>query len=314
MSDTTNTPATDTEILPSYVTKMEALGIPKTYGERMELAYRVGQALLTADMIPSSLVVYIEGKNGWRNKENGIDQKATVARAAIAILKGFDVGMPPVTAVQNIMVVNNKPCIYGDGGSALVQSSGLLEWQKVETTGSWAGKDYVCKVTMKRIGQSEPYIREFTYKDAEKANLHTKKGPWLDFPTRQCYWRAWSWCARDGFSDALNGLAIAEELRDIETEDKRREPKVDTSDLGPAPAQIQHSVTPTVPPVEQTKQPEPVPASTAEPQGDLLKELGMDENSHKFKPCGKCGGSGRLVDDLGDNECPTCKGAGDVPA
>lgn len=313
MTDTINqTPVTDTDIIPSYVTKMEALGIPKTYGERMELAYRVGQALLTADMIPSSLVVYHEGKNGWRNKDNGIDQKATVARAAIAILKGFDVGMPPVTAVQNIMVVNNKPCIYGDGGSALVQSSGLLEWQKVETTGSWAGKDYVCKVTMKRVGQEVPYERMFGYKDAEKAGLVTKKGPWIEFPTRQTYWRAWTWAARDGFADALNGLSIAEELRDIETEERRRQPQVDTSDLDPAPAQIE----PPAPVVKESSTVGQELAQKPTEQGDLLRELGFidDPKEQRFKPCPKCAGAGRISDDLGDNECPTCNGSGDVPA
>ena len=130
------------------------------------------------------------------------------------------------------MIINNKPCIYGDGTAALIQKSGKIEYIKTESSGTWGDntKDFNVRVTMKRKDQAEPYIRSFGYNDAKRAGLIGKKGPWTNYPERQCYWRALSWAARDGAADALMGLQIAEEVQDYITEQKREE-KTDTSSL-----------------------------------------------------------------------------------
>lgn len=80
----------------------------------------------------------------------------------IGILKGMEVGYGPATALQIIMIINNKPCLYGDGASALVNASGKIEWQKKETTqDSWA-PGYKVTITMKRRDQTEPVSRSFS--------------------------------------------------------------------------------------------------------------------------------------------------------
>jgi len=164
--------------------------------------------------------------------------KEIKAKLMLAICKGAEVGFAPATAVGTIMVVNGKACIYGDGASSLVQASGKVEWIKTEVsspgdTGKWA-EGYKVTVSLKRKDQTEAYVRSFSFEDAKRARLTGKQGPWTDYPERQCYWRAWSWCARDGASDALMGLAVAEEVRDYEIEAQRGR-KTETSDLDVAP-------------------------------------------------------------------------------
>jgi hypothetical protein len=191
----------------------------------LDEAWKMADAFYVAGMVPKSL----EGKG----------EKETKAKVMLAICKGAEVGFGPVTAVSTIMVVNSKACLYGDGATSLVQNSGIVEWIKTEITskdnaGKWA-EGYKVTVSLKRKDQAEPYVRSFSYEDAKRSRLLGKAGPWTDYPERQCYWRAASWAYRDGASDALMGLAVAEEVRDYETEAARGH-KTDTSDLDEAPA------------------------------------------------------------------------------
>lgn len=257
-------------------------------------AARLAEAFVVAGMVPES----IKGKT---------DQE-TKAKAMLVILKGMEIGIAPVTAMETIMVINGRTALWGDGASALVHRSGQLEYIKHEYIG--AVDSLKCVVTVKRKGQGEAMSREFSIEDAKKAGL-LGKGPWRLYPARMLFNRARAWCLRDGFADLLMGIGIAEELNDIAVDAKRGE-KLDTSDLDPAPEQIE----PPTPTVKESSTVEQEPAKTQTEQCDLLKELGFVDypKEQRFKPCPKCAGAGRISDDLGDNECPTCNGSGDVPA
>jgi len=286
MTDTTNqTPAQVPAKAPMASGAPIMAIIPRDNAE----AARLAEAFVVAGMVPES----IKGKT---------DQE-TKAKAMLVILKGMEIGIAPVTAMETIMVINGRTALWGDGASALVHRSGQLEYIKHEYTGM--GDSLKCVVTVKRKGQGEAMSREFSMDDAKKAGL-LGKGPWRLYPARMLFNRARAWCLRDGFADLLMGIGIAEELNDIAVEAKRGE-KLDTSDLDPAPAQIETTVTPTVEESLTVK-----PEKVEQPQADLLGD--PIEFDSKFKPCPKCAGSGRINDDLGDSECPTCQGSGDVPA
>ncbi len=118
-------------------------------------------------------------------------------------------------ALQSIAMINGRPSIYGDGALGLVQGSGLLEWSKEYTDGE-EGKDgfkAVCEV--KRKGDKEVKRGEFSIADAKRANLFGKVGPWQQYLKRMLQMRARGFALRDGFSDVLRGLHIAEEAQDI---------------------------------------------------------------------------------------------------
>lgn len=175
-------------------------------------AWRLAQSFVLAGMAPESY------------KTN--DPKETQAKIMLGILKGLEVGIPPVSAISTIMIVNNRPSIWGDGAIGLVQASGKMEWIKETFTGKEYGEDWAAVCEVKRVG-NDPVTRTFNWQQALKAGL-TNKGPWKQYPGRMLQMRARAFALRDVFADALNGLAIYEEVRDYPVKDIT---PVDTSSL-----------------------------------------------------------------------------------
>ena len=131
----------------------------------------------------------------------------------IAVQMGAELGVSPLQALSGIAVINGRASIWGDLALAVVQKSGLLEeykemtFEEIRTAGKavfWA----------KRKGMAEPIVREFSIADAKKARLWDKAGPWQQYPERMMQMRARGFGLRDGFADALKGVAIREEVED----------------------------------------------------------------------------------------------------
>jgi hypothetical protein len=204
--------------------------IPKSY----EDAYRIATGFVAAGMAPDSYVVKRD-KAGEISSSGTYDLQGTVARVALGIMKGMEIGLAPVTAISTIMIINNRTSVWGDGALALIQNSGKLEWIKDEQEGDWtkgAQGAFKVTVTAKRIDNPETIVRSFGFDDATRANLIGKRGPWSSgYGPRMCLMRARAWVLRDGFSDVLSGLGIVEEIRDFETEEARNRPAPDASAL-----------------------------------------------------------------------------------
>ncbi len=129
----------------------------------------------------------------------------------VAVQWGMELGLQPMQAMQNIAVINGRPCLWGDAVIALVLASPVCEYVTETSTDTSA----ICRV--KRIGQDEQ-VREFTMAQAKIAGLAGKSGPWTQYPKRMLQMRARSWALRDVFPDVLRGMAVAEEVMDISTE------------------------------------------------------------------------------------------------
>jgi hypothetical protein len=127
----------------------------------------------------------------------------------VAMQMGNELGLKPIQSLQNIAVINGKPCIYGDACMALVkihpECEDIVEYYdpKIEAA--------VCKV--KRRGKTE-HISTFSVEQAKKAGLWGKTGPWTQYPQRMLQMRARGFALRDTFPDALQGLILAEEAMD----------------------------------------------------------------------------------------------------
>jgi hypothetical protein len=130
----------------------------------------------------------------------------------IAVLMGREVGLHPIQAVQNIMVVNGRPTMWGDSLPALVYASGLVE--KFEEEYDEKTKTAIC--TVRRKGDTKDHVQKFSWDDAVKAAYDKKPGPWQTSPKRMQQMRARSFALRDKFADALKGICMREEVEDYE--------------------------------------------------------------------------------------------------
>jgi hypothetical protein len=251
--------------------------VPRSLHEALDYA----KMICEAGMCPSSYM-----------KKDGGKETPDPVKVCLGILKGLEVGIPPLSALSNIAIINNTPCLWGDAAVALVQSSGMLERMTMEYVGQEVasppvpakngnpdeadytplGKDFPddfrCVVKMWRKGQAEPYEGTFTVRDAKRAHLwgNSKKAPWIEHPKRMLLWRARAYCIRNGFADMLCGLAIREEIEDMPTAPTAHP---DVSFLDDAPgltrteqAAIEH--TPSVP-FEAPEQKEPAALQDSQP-------------------------------------------------
>lgn len=125
---------------------------------------------------------------------------------------GHALGLNLMQSIQNIAVINGRPSIYGDIGSAILLAAGCtIETTDIQETKK-SGKA-TCKIT--RPG-GRTQTRTFSLEDAKTAKLWGKEGPWSTNPYRQMAWRAFWFAARDVASDLLKGFAGREEVEDFE--------------------------------------------------------------------------------------------------
>jgi hypothetical protein len=143
------------------------------------------------------------------------DFKEKPGDVAVAIMHGMELGLKPMQAVQSIAVINGRPSVWGDAIPALIESSGLcIKFEEMDLVDIEKESKATC--IMQRRGRAAKRVT-FTKEMAEKAGLWTKAGPWTNYPWRMLLLRARMFCARDTFPDVLRGMAIAEEMFDIET-------------------------------------------------------------------------------------------------
>lgn len=162
---------------------------PNSMQEALDLA----KVLADSDLVPIA----------YKNKPGNV---------LVAMNYGAELGLSGIQAVQNLAVINGKPCIYGDLGKALLLRHGC-SIDDFDTPQVQKENKAWCKVT-RPDGRSME--RTFTVEDAKKAGLWGKPGPWSTYPYRQMQWRAFWFVARDLCADLLKGLNGAEEVQDYE--------------------------------------------------------------------------------------------------
>lgn len=133
-------------------------------------------------------------------------------QVCIALMAGMEVGLTPTQAMQNVMVVNNRPTIWGDAAIGLVWASEKMEAHDEGIEGTGDTRTAYC--TVKRKGDAKPYTVRFSVKDAQTAGLWGKNGPWKTHPDRMLKLKARAFALRDKFADVLKGLGIREEVED----------------------------------------------------------------------------------------------------
>jgi len=145
----------------------------------------------------------------------------------VCVQWGYEIGLAPMQALQNIAVINGKPSVYGDAAMALVQASPVCEG--VEEYMEGEGTPNPVAVCIANRKGRKPVTARFSVEDAKRAGLWGKQGPWQAYPKRMLAMRARGFALRDAFPDVLKGLITAEEAQDFPDEAKPRH----TQDITP---------------------------------------------------------------------------------
>ena len=163
------------------------------------------EAIQFSDLLASSSIV----PKAYQGKPQDI---------LVCVQWGYEMGLAPMQALQNIAVINGKPSVYGDAAMALVQASPVCEdvEEFFENEGS---PNPIAVCVAKRKGR-KPVIVKFSVEDAKRAGLWGKQGPWSAYPKRMMQMRARGFALRDAFPDVLKGMITAEEAQDYPEEAK----------------------------------------------------------------------------------------------
>jgi hypothetical protein len=133
----------------------------------------------------------------------------TPEKVLVALQLCFELGLPPMTSIGKVCVINGTPAIFGDLPLSLVMKSGLLEDIDESLILDPENNVQGATCSLKRRGLSTPVIRSFTLKDASQAGL-LGRGPWKQYTKRMLQLRARSWALKDLFPDVLSGVYVAE--------------------------------------------------------------------------------------------------------
>jgi hypothetical protein len=168
-------------------------------------------------------------------------QLKNAAAVTVVFLKGLEIGLPPMAALECIGVINGKACLHSDGIPSLLWSRGfkINEWYESEETLDTCVAH--CKITRPDGGV---YVFKYSAQDAKDNRLWDtrekiqKKGkdgstytgdndsPWFRYKKRMLRMRCRGWLARDCAADVLKGIPIFEEEADIQLgRDEYREVK-----------------------------------------------------------------------------------------
>ena len=120
------------------------------------------------------------------------------------LVKGYELGIPPMEALTGITVIDGKPAVSPRLMLALINRSGQLQDLAID------GDDARCRVTTTRRGR-RPHTETFTIDDARRMGLADKPN-WRQQPRVMLRWRAVSACARVVFPDVVSGLYTPEEM------------------------------------------------------------------------------------------------------
>ncbi|MBF6596325.1 MAG: hypothetical protein IVW51_18000 [Thermaceae bacterium] len=161
-------------------TELDAL----TIASQMNQLKAFGEILLKSGLLPQSI--------------------KTPEAATVIILKGRELGIPPMEALNSINVIQGKPAVSPQLMLALVYRSGQGSIQILERTDSRS------VVRAHRKGLS-PQDFSFTLEDAKRLGL-AEKDNYRKQPAVMLQWRNVAAAARAVFPDVVSGLYTPDEM------------------------------------------------------------------------------------------------------
>lgn len=159
----------------------------------------IPQSIAEAETLAKKLSRSAGCPDKLRNKEDDV---------LAVILAGIELGMPPMTALRSIYLLNGRTVLWGDAMLGLVMAHHTYQDHKEWFTGEKAKLTAHCEVWRK--GKPTSVVVSFSAADAQEAGLIGKDlyGKYLG---RMLKARAKTYALRDTWPDVLGGLSSDEE-------------------------------------------------------------------------------------------------------
>ena len=185
--------------------------------------------------------------------------------ATAAILTGRELGLPPMTALRHVQLVEGAASLSAEYKRARVLSAGH-EFDVLEATTTR------CTVSGRRRGSHKPpLVITFTIEDARTARLVKDRGAWTTRPRRMLFARAGTELCDFLFADVTNGLPTTELLeQDSDGASGYDEQPAPRGRVTAAEITARHSAPPDASPAAEQDTPVPAaPSPRAEPAGEV---------------------------------------------
>lgn len=183
----------------SVIPQTGTVSLPALTESEWNLMWKQAEVIAKSGLVPNSI--------------------ASPDKVIVVMMTGRELGMPTMTALRSIDVIQGQPAIKPQAMIGLIERSGLLEDIRVEDDGQ------ACTVTMTRAGRA-PHSETFSmddarqmmtseYRDGKKRVIPlAEKYNWKQMPATMRKWRAIAACAKVVFPDVILGLYTTEEFGD----------------------------------------------------------------------------------------------------
>ena len=196
--------------------------------ESIEKMEHFAQILLDSKLVPDHFYEKLPAEGNKKAKPDFT--KGKVPAVVAVLIQGYQLQLPPLTALQHIIPVNGLLSIKGDLAKSMIFNSGKLKsgsWLE-EETGSIDAGNLVVKITATRSDNGQTLSRSFSIAEAKRAGLwiteqqvNSQDGwkysssAWWKYPSRMINYRALGFLARDMFPDVMAGIYTTEEAMDL---------------------------------------------------------------------------------------------------
>lgn len=182
----------------------DALARLGAWVEAARNAHQLVAPLVGTAFVPDSYKPKIDPRATPEQKE--VARQTAIANATAAVLQGITLGLDPMTALQQIYIVNGRPGMYAKMMVALVQSHGHEVWDedvsdtRAVVAGRRKGTDHIVRITI-------------TMDQARKAGW-TRNDAYTKTPQDMLWSRAAGRVCDRIASDVLKGVASVEQVQD----------------------------------------------------------------------------------------------------
>jgi hypothetical protein len=182
--------------------------------------FRLANAIAVTPFCPGSLV---------RKDQSGqVNVTLTAANCVVAMAHGMELGLHPITALQNTAVINGRPSLFGDIVVAMIPQSTIdflfdgihaVKWLKknpeyVELLPGAKIDPEAAYCVGKRKGNDMVAIHWFDEKRAAHLKGDKDRHVWQKYDWRMKQWRAKHYVLHDLWPDYLKGVITQEEANE----------------------------------------------------------------------------------------------------